>query len=147
MMRARRVVRSDFEEYLPLEAGSSGETDSAGRIVPRPVVRCRVCGHQEREAIVLRAPDPARPVPAQTREQLMAKADAMRRQFMWRTIEDGVRTQGFPIYAAVGWPAQVTQSGSEDDGRLTTVAVAHFRPHDANDWRTGIQPVVSNHRT
>jgi hypothetical protein len=48
----------DFEEYLPFEAGSSGPVDSEGKIVPQAVVRCRVCGHQEQEAIVLRAPDP-----------------------------------------------------------------------------------------
>lgn len=134
----------DFEEYLPFEAGSSGETDSAGRIVPRPVVRCRVCGHQEQEPIVVRAPGrPDRPQSALTREQVMAKADAMRRELMWRSIEKGVSTQGFPIYVAAGWPARVTQSGSEDDGRLTSVTVAHFKAHGVKDSVTWIQPALT----
>ena len=136
----------DFEEYLPFEAGSSGPADSEGKIVPEPVVRCRVCGHQEQEAIVVRAPDapesPA-PAPAPTRDHLMAKADVMRREFMWRSIEQGVRTQGFPIYFAAGWRARVSQSGSEDDGRLTSVTVAHFCSGEGNDPGAGIRPQVT----
>ncbi len=66
----------------------------------------------------------------------------MRREFMWRSIEEGVRTQGFPIYVAAGWPARVTQSGSEDDGRLTSVTVAHFRS-DAKNSGPGIQPELT----
>ena len=134
----------DFEEYLPFEAGSSGPMDSEGKIVPQAVVRCRVCGHQEQEAIVVRAPDPPHsPAPALTRDLLIAKADAMRREFMWRSIEEGVRTQGFPIYVAAGWAARVSQSGSEDDGRLTSITVAHFRSGDGNDSGTGIQPELT----
>lgn len=60
----------NLEEYLPFEAGTSGPTDSEGKIVPQAVVRCRVCGHQEREAIVLRAPDP----PDSPARQLLAAA-------------------------------------------------------------------------
>ena len=87
----------DFEEYLPFEAGSSGPTDSEGKIVPQAVVRCRVCGHQEREAIVLRAPDPPDSrAPALARDQRMAKADSMRREIMWRSIEEGVEDPGLP---------------------------------------------------
>jgi hypothetical protein len=134
----------DFEEYLPFEAGSSGPVDSEGKIVSQAVVRCRVCGHEEQEPIVVRAPDPPDgPAPTLTRDQLMAKADAMRREFMWRSIENGVRTQGFPIYVAAGWPARVTQSGSEDDGRLTSVTVAHFRSRDAKNSRPGNQPELT----
>jgi hypothetical protein len=134
----------DFEEYLPSEAGSSGPIDSDGKIVPQPVVRCRVCGRQEQEATVVRAPDrPDRPAPVLTRDQLMAKADAIRREHMWRFIEEGVRTQGFPIYAAAGWPARVSQSGSEDDGRLTSVTVTHVRASDANDSGSRLQPELT----
>jgi hypothetical protein len=134
----------DFEEYLPVEAGSSGPIDAEGKIVPQQVVRCRVCGQQEREATVVRTPDPPdSPAPILTRDQLMAKADAMRREFMWRSIEGGVRTQGFPIYVAAGWPARVSQSGSEDDGRLTSVTVTHLRVSDANDSETRLQPELT----
>jgi hypothetical protein len=80
---------------------------------------------------------------ALTRDQLMAKADAMRREFMWRSIEQGVRTQGFAIYAVAGWSARASQSGSQDDGRLTSVTVAHFRCGDANDSRPGIHPELT----
>jgi hypothetical protein len=136
----------DFEEYLPFAAGSSGPIDSDGKIVPQAVVRCRVCGQQEQETIVMRAAETAdSPAPALTltRDQLMAKADAMRREFMWRSIEEGVRTQGFPIYVAAGWPAQVSQSGSEDDGRLTYVTVAHFGSGDAKNSRRGLRPELT----
>jgi hypothetical protein len=134
----------DFEEYLPFEAGSSGPTDSEGKIVPQAVVRCRVCGQQVREPIVMRAPElPESPVPALTRDQLMEKADLMRQEFMWRSIEEGVRTQGFPIYVAADRPARISQSGSEDDGRLTSVTVAHFRPGDAENPGPGLRPELT----
>jgi hypothetical protein len=140
----------DFEEYLPFEAGTSGPTDSEVKIVPRVVVRCRVCGQQGREPIFMRAPETAdspapapTPTPKPTRDQLIAKADAMRREFMWRSIEEGVRTQGFPLYVVAGWPARVDQSGSEDDGRLTSVTVAHFHSGDAENPGLGLQPELT----
>jgi hypothetical protein len=90
------------------------------------------------EAIDPDSPDS--PAPALTRDQLIAKADVMRQEFMWRAIEEGVRTQGFPIYVAPGRPTRISQSGSEDDGRLTSVTVAHFPCDNAKNPGPGLRP-------
>ena len=130
----------DFEEIRPFEAWRGGEVRPDGTTVPALVVRCRVCGHQEEEAIVVRAP--ARPVTGQkppTRAELIARARMMRREHMWLAVALGVQEQAFPIYGAVGWPAQLSGCGSEDDGRLTHVAVRHYETEDA-DPSTGAQP-------
>jgi len=134
----------DFEEYVPDTAGRSGPVDPEGRIVPRPVVRCRVCGHEHEEPIVVHAPERAgAPEPTLTREQLMAKADAMRGEFMWKAVADGVLHQAFPIYAAAGWPARICQSGSEDDGRLTSVTVAHSRAYESAQPNSHVRPQLT----
>ena len=123
----------DYEEYVPFQAGSSGPPDSQGRILPHALSRCRICGQEEPQPTVIRAPESApSATPALTRAQLMAKADAMRREFMWRSVAEGVRNQNFPIYGAAGWPAQISQSGSEDDGRLTSVTVTHATTGNLN---------------
>ena len=93
------------------------------------------------EAIDPDSPDS--PAPALTRDQLIAEADVMRQEFMWHSIEEGVRTQGFPIYVAAGWPARISQSGSEDDGRLTSVTVAHFPSGDAKNPGPGLRPELT----
>ncbi len=84
----------DFEEYRPFEDWRSGEVRPDGTTVPCPVVCCRVCGHEERDRMVVRAPArPAtgeRPLP---RAELIARAQAMRRESMWRAVARGVQAQ------------------------------------------------------
>jgi hypothetical protein len=145
MLRARPVARSILRSISPLKLRAAADR-LRGEIVPQAVVRCRVCDQQGQEAIVMRAPETAdspAPAPALTRDQLMAEADAMRREFMWRSIEQGVRTQGFPIYAVADRPARISQSGSEDDGRLTYVTVAHFGSGDAENPGPGLRPELT----
>lgn len=130
----------EFEEIRPFEAWRGGEVRPDGTTVPTPVVRCRVCGHEEGEAIVVRASDS--PTTAQkppTRAEVIARARVMRREHMWRAVALGVQAQAFPIYGAIGWPAQLSGCGSEDDGRLTQVTVRHYETEDA-DPSTGAQP-------
>ena len=47
---------------------------------------------------------------------------AMRPEFMWSAFAPGIQTQDFPIYAAAGWRTELSECGSEDDGRLTYTA-------------------------
>jgi hypothetical protein len=130
----------DFEEYRPFEGWRGGGVLPDGTTVPCPVVRCRVCGHEEEEGMVVRAPArPAAVEKAPTRAELISRARAMRREHMWRAVASGVQTQGFPIYGVDGWSAQLTGCGAEDDGRLTYVTVHHYATDDAEP-SPGTQP-------
>ncbi len=85
---------------------------------------------------------PARPAPGEKplpRAELIARAQSMRREFMWRAVAPGVQAQGFPIYVAGGWAARLTQCGSENDGRLTYVTVHHYDTDDA-ELSPGTEP-------
>ena len=122
----------DFEEYRPIEDWRGGEVLPDGTTVPRPVVRCRMCGHEEAEGMFVRVTSgPATVEKAPTRAELIVRAQAMRREHMWRAVASGVQNQGFPIYGAEGWRAQLSGCGSQDDGRLTYVTVHHYPTEDA----------------
>jgi hypothetical protein len=131
---------TDFEEYRPFEEWRGGEVQLDGATSPSPVVSCRVCGHEEQEGIFVTAPDspdrPDRPVPPAER---LARVRAMRREHMWQAVAPGLQVTDFPIYAADGWPAQLSGCGTEDDGRLTEVKLLHFETEDA-DASTGARP-------
>jgi hypothetical protein len=130
----------DYEEYRPFEAWRGGEVRPDGSVVPGWVVCCRVCGHEEEEGSVIRAP--ARTSVAETRRpraEMIARARAMRRDHMWRAVAPGVLTQGFAIYGAGDWPARLSRCGAEDNGRLTHVTVQHYQTEEP-DPSTGEQP-------
>lgn len=124
---------SDFEECRPFEAWRGGELRPDGTTVPTPIVRCRVCGQEEEEAIVLTAPPvPPGSQPRLTRAEVMARARAMRREHMWDAVAPGLQAQSFPIYVADGWYPMLSGCGSEDDGRLTYVIADHYETEDAD---------------
>jgi hypothetical protein len=120
---------TDYAEYMPTEQWRSGSGGLDGVIIPNPVVACRVCGHEEPEgsfhAVYSEASEDdavheARPA--------RARADARVRQ--WYSNALTLRAVTFPIYAAEGWAALISGSGSHGD-HLTELTVSHYdTPND-----------------
>ena len=134
---------TEFDEYRPFEQWRGGEALPDGSTRPAPVVCCRICGHEEPEAFVIRVPARrAGSEPKLSPAEMLARVRSLRREHMWLAVAPALETQDFPIFVADGWPAQLGGCGTEDDGRLTEVTVQHYETIDA-DPSTGARPRLS----
>jgi hypothetical protein len=121
----------DYEECVPTERWRGGRPGPDGTTVPHPIVVCRVCGHEEAEGSILRISSPDdEDEDEQTRARRIARWRAERRVQRWYENTLTLRAVTFPVYAADGWPAQISGSGSSGD-ELTGLTIAHFDTEDA----------------
>jgi hypothetical protein len=115
-----------YDEYFPTEDWRAGSgTKGTDTFVPSPLVVCRVCGHQEQAGGITRfgRPDDDDEDPA-VREARMARIRAERAVQRWYANKITLMAVTFPIYAAEGWPARITGSGSRGDD-LTRLVIGH----------------------
>jgi len=133
----------DYEECVPTEPWRAGRPGPDGETIPQPIVVCRVCGHEQAEGSILRisSPDDG---DEQARAQRIAQWRADRRVQRWYENKLTLRAVTFPIYAADGWPAQMSGSGSRGDD-LTELRIAHFDTEDAEvfEERPRIEVITS----
>jgi hypothetical protein len=122
-----RAVR--YGEYLPTEGWrAGGGTKGTDTFVPSPLVVCGVCGHEERASVILRLgqPDTADEDEA-ARAVRLARFRAEYAARRWRSDKITLTAVTFPVYAADGWPARITGSGSQNDD-LTHLVIGHAEP-------------------
>ncbi len=112
-----------YEECVPTESWRGRRSGPDGRMVPSPLVVCRVCGHQEIEGAIIRLSSPDGENET-ARAERIARARAEQRVQRWHGNKVTLRAVTFPIYAAEGWPAQINGSSSTD-GELTGLTIAH----------------------
>ncbi len=132
----------NWEEYVPTESWRSGRPGPDGRIIPNPIVVCRVCGHEEPEgtffygvhASLEETEDEA------ARETRLARVLAGQRAQRWYSDTMTLRAVTFPIYAAEGRPAIVGTQRSRGD-QLVTLTISHHDRPDA-DFYSGDRPRI-----
>jgi hypothetical protein len=116
----------EYEQYFVTEEWRAGRgmkgTDS---FQASPLIVCRVCGHQEHTGGIMRFGRPENADEDETAQKIrlacVCAEQAARRWYSDRMTLMGVT---FPIYAAEGWPARISGSGSHGDD-LTKLAIAH----------------------
>ncbi len=114
-----------YDEYFPTEDWRGGQgRKGTDTFVPSPLVVCRVCGHQEREGGIFRYAGPDPDEDPEAREGRMARVRAEHAVQQWYTDKITLMAVTFPIYAAEGWPARISASGSQGDD-LTNLTIAH----------------------
>jgi hypothetical protein len=129
----------DYDEYTPFEQWRGGSGDPTGKIVPNPVVSCRVCGHEEPEGTFMTTrSEPAEDEDDETRAARIARVRAGHRKRQWLAAAELLPTAQFPFYGASGWSARLGGRATQD-GQLTEVKVDHYETEDAGVW-TGDRP-------
>jgi hypothetical protein len=134
----------DYEECVPTEDWRGGRAGPDGSTIsPSPIVVCRVCGHEEAEGGVYRYSSPD-DEDETARAERIARWRAEQRAQRWYEHKLTLRAVTFPIYAAEGWPAQISGSGSQGD-QLTKLTIAHTDTEDADlfDERPRIEVTTS----
>jgi hypothetical protein len=132
----------DYEECVPTESWRGGRPGPDGTTIPGPIVVCRRCGHQESEGTIMRFPtddeDEA------VRAARMARVRAEQRVQRWYSNKLTLRAVTFPIYAAEGWYAQISGSGSRND-EVTELTISHSEKPDADlfDERSRLEITTS----
>ncbi|HEX5194460.1 MAG TPA: hypothetical protein VFW09_16815 [Solirubrobacteraceae bacterium] len=134
----------DYDECVPTEDWRGGRAGPDGSTIsPSPIVVCRVCGHEEAEGAIMRFSSPDDDDEA-ARAERVARWRAEQRVQRWYEHKMTLRGVTFPIYAAEGWPAQISASGSQG-GELTELTIAHTDTEDADllDERPRIEVTTS----
>lgn len=116
----------EYEEYFVTEDWRGGRgrkgTDS---FVPSPLIVCRLCGHQEEAAGIMRlgrADDGDEDAAA--REARMTRVAAEQAVQRWYANKMTLMGVTFPVYAAEGWPARINGQASQGDD-LIRLSIAH----------------------
>ena len=120
----------DYDECVPTEYWRGGRAGPDGTTIPSPIVVCRVCGHEEPEGAIMRFSSPD-DEDETARAERIARSRAERGVQRWYQNKLTLRAVRFPIYAADGWPAQISGSGSRGD-QLTRLTIAHTETQDTD---------------
>ena len=120
----------DYEECVPTEYWRGGRTGPDGTTIPSPIVVCRVCGQEEPEGAIMRFSSPD-DEDENAHTERIARSRAEQRVQRWYQNKLTLRAVTFPVYAAEGWPAQISGSGSRGD-RLTRLTIAHTETQDTD---------------
>jgi hypothetical protein len=120
----------DYEECVPTESWRGWHSGPGGTMVPTPIVVCCVCGHQENAGAISRYAS-LEDEDESTRSERLARWRAERRVQRWYQGKITLLAATFPIYAAEGWPAKISGSGSRHD-QLTELTIAHTDTDDAD---------------
>ena len=133
----------DYEECVPTENWRGGRPGPDGETIPSPIVVCRCCGQQETEGAISRFSVPV-DEDEQAAAERVARWKAEHRVQRWYEHKIVLMAVTFPIYAAQGWPAQISGSTSEGDD-LTGLTIAHTDDPDADllDERPRLQITTS----
>jgi hypothetical protein len=111
----------EYDEYFPTEGWRAGRGEKGTDMFkPSPLIVCRVCGHEEQAGVTMRFSQPDPNEDETARAARMVRFRAQR----WHSDKMTLMAVTFPIYAAQGWPAWISGSGSDDD-QLTLVRIAH----------------------
>lgn len=128
---------TDWDEYTPFEEWRGGRGSKVdGTHVPSPVVSCRVCGHEEREASFFTYGSDE-----DEGEDARAERIARARKHRWLSGTLALRAVRFPIYAAEGYRAKLGGSGSQGD-ELTEITV-HQHVTDRPDADANQRPCLA----
>ncbi|MGO9821708.1 MAG: hypothetical protein ACLPTJ_13795 [Solirubrobacteraceae bacterium] len=125
-----RLRRGDYDECVPTEYWRGGRAGPDGTTIPGPIVVCRVCGHEEPEGAIMRFSSPDDEGET-ARAERIARSRAERGVQRWYQNKLSLRAVTFPVYAADGWPAQISGSGSRGD-QLTRLTIAHTETQDTD---------------
>jgi hypothetical protein len=115
-----------YDVYFPTEDWRAGHgTKGTDTYVPSPLVVCRVCGHEEQAGGIVRfrRADSADEDEV-ARAARVARVRAEQAKQRWCSNKLTLAAVTFPIYAAEGWPARISGSGTHGDD-LTHLRVAH----------------------
>jgi hypothetical protein len=115
-----------YDEYFPTEDWRGGHgTKGTNTYVPSPLVVCRVCGHEEQAGGIIRFKrDDSADEDEVALAARMARVRAEQAKQRWYSDKITLAAVTFPIYAAEGWPARISGSGSRGDD-LTHLVIAH----------------------
>lgn len=120
----------DWEGCVPSESWRGGRPGPGGMTIPSPIVVCRRCGHEEQEGALMRFSS-SEDEDEDARAARIARARADQRVQRWYRNKTTLLGLTLPIYAADGWPAQISGSGW-NGADLTQLTVAHTSTEDAD---------------
>jgi hypothetical protein len=131
----------DYEECVPTESWRGRRSGPDGvTMVISPIVVCRRCGHEEAEGGISRYGSTAGKEDDTANDERVARWRAEQRAHRWQINLMTLRAVRFPIYAADGWPVQIS-GGHLDGEEQTSVRIAHFQSEDAD--RLGDPPSLT----
>jgi hypothetical protein len=122
----------DYEECVPTESWRGRRSGPDGvTMVISPIVVCRRCGHEEAEGGISRYGSTAGEEDDTASDDRVARWRAEQRAHRWQINLMTLRAVRFPIYAADGWPVQIS-GGHLDGEEQTSVRIAHFQSEHAD---------------
>ena len=104
----------DYDECVPTEYWRGGRAGPDGDDHPRSDCRLPRVGDEEPEGAIMRFSSPD-DEDETARAERIARSRAERGVQRWDQSKLTLRAVRFPIYAADGWPAQISGSGSRGD--------------------------------
>ncbi|MGH8302641.1 MAG: hypothetical protein ACRET5_14350, partial [Steroidobacteraceae bacterium] len=114
--------------YFPTEDWRAGRgRKGTDGYQPSPLVVCRVCGHQETTGGIFQLRRDDNDEDEATRLARLARVRAEQMVQRWYADKLTLLGLSFAVYAAEGWPARISGSGSHGDD-LTSLRIAHVQP-------------------
>lgn len=114
-----------YDECVPRQRSSAGHVSADDPVTsPKPMVVCRVCGHEEPGGPVMRVISRVGQDEGADAEQIVRARVA--RVHRWHADKLVLAAITFPIYAAEGWPAYICSRNRTGD-TLSGVTVAHTK--------------------
>ncbi len=117
-----------YEVYFPTEDWRAGRgRKGTDDYQPSPLVVCRVCGHQETAGGIFQYRREDSDEDEATRAARLARVRAEQMVQRWYADKMTLLGLSFAVYAAEGWPARISGSGSHGDD-VASLTIAHARP-------------------